>query len=59
MGYCPLSISTACLQYGRGLYSHTDGLSDIFGLTAGLDSRRPRAIFLISLHLLDTVASGT
>ena len=41
------------------LYSYTDGPSDILGLTGNPDSRRPRTIFLILLHSLDTVASGT
>ena len=53
------TVPSLYLQHVFRLLSHTDGLSDVLGLAANLDSRHPRAVFLILLHSLDTVASGT
>ena len=54
-----VTVPSLYLQHVFRLLSYTDGLPDILGLTANLDSRRPRAVFLILLHSLDTVASDT
>ena len=53
------TVPSLYLQHASRLFGRTDGLSDILGLTANLDSRRPRAIFLILFHCIESDTSVT